>query len=349
MKKSKIFFTLLLASTSFFSFEKSYANDQNGDVSILKDMAKLNQKKPQFLQHLIDSGDKVYYIGAYENYRSYVAESNTGKMITVNLMANDPSGSNAIIGEIVTANGECITCEQYLKLNDRIRAMMGRGSMSSNSQTNDPNTSNGSMTQFNPSSSLRKPLSLADIKKEDSVNNQDINNIYLAHSTWNNFSKDADATGYFDVGSETSPLLYMIADPHCPYCHKYWSKIKPLIENNKIRVRIILADILPGSGPDVHNLIGNPNIGQAWIRGEGSVEGYPITPTVVPGSQSYQDADKAVNYNRNFATKYLAAEAPPGNDTGGTPFFSYKGIDGKFYAAEGPGDMDAFLSKIGMK
>lgn len=355
MRKNKILLALLMGSVSFLFHEKSYASDPNGDVSILQDMAKFNQAKPEFLQHLIDAGDKVYYIGAYENYRSYVAESNTGKMITVNLMADNPSGSNAIIGEIVTANGECITCEQYMKLNDRIRAMMSKGTMSSSSQTSDPavaaktNLKSSSSASLVPGASLTKPLSLSDIRKEQEKEEQGLNDIYLAHSSWSDFSKEADSAGYFDVGSESAPLLYMIADPHCPYCHKYWSKLKPWVESNKLRVRIILADILPGSGPDVHNLLGNPNVGQAWLRGEGSVEGYPITPTVIPGSQPYQDADKAADYNQKFATKYLAAEAPPGNSSGGTPFFGYKGTDGRFYAAEGPGDLEAFLSNIGMK
>ena len=133
----------------------------------------------------------------------------------------------------------------------------------------------------------------------------------------------------------------MVADPQCPFCHAAWARLRQRIVEGKLRVKVVLIGLLTENGipskPLAISLLSRAEPGKAWFLGEGSEQGYPIAPPPAANTTAYSDAEKYLAINTAFARTYMKR---------GTPFFGYVGRDGKLYTAEGPDDLDGFLSAL---
>lgn len=158
---------------------------------------------------------------------------------------------------------------------------------------------------------------------------------YLSKLDQNAFFAELKKAAWFTVGKDNLPMLYMVVDPQCPYCHKAWSEIKDRIAQGKFSARVVMTSILDGSDPKAASILGRKNPSAAWLRGEGSSEIVDVQPAQ-PDQVARGNA--ALALNKAFASKIKLS---------GTPFLAYVGKDGKFYSIDGlPDDLDGFLAHL---
>jgi len=153
----------------------------------------------------------------------------------------------------------------------------------------------------------------------------------------NEFLQAAEKAPFFEVGAiHAKPVLWMVADPQCPYCHRTWDTIRSLVYAKKLRVRIILIAGLQGSEPKAREILARPVPARAWLD---TNAGRGIELTTDQTSKEWVAAGQFLSRNMDFAKRF-------GIDR--TPFLAYVGEDGKFYSALGlPSDLTAFLSASG--
>lgn len=157
------------------------------------------------------------------------------------------------------------------------------------------------------------------------------------------FSDVMDRTNWFRVGVEKAPHLWMIVDPSCPYCHAAWERLKPLVLEGKVQLRIVMIGVLEGSPPKAISILSRENPGQAWLAGEGSINNFTVAPPPAEGTAAYSAGKSYSENNLRMARELL----DKGYKMTGTPFLGYVGKDGKVYEASGaPEDLDAFISAL---
>lgn len=297
---------------------------------------------PAFLVNMERGGTKLSDLGNDLGIQGFLAENPAGKMQPIYLR---PDGS-VLVGILVDPNGNNVTENQLNRLRKRLDVLNHRfdeTSRAARSALGDTQQAAAAADDI-----ARSPIPVPDgpapasaaQNLESSTGSlhaaQASATQYVSPFHWSEFQPDADATGYFDIGSPKARVVYFVADPQCPFCHKAWAQLRPLIEGGKIRVRVIIVDILPGSAPKAQMLLSNKDIDKAWLRGEGSVEGYPITQTVQPSAQAWAQAGRVLAFNDGFRARYVP---------GGTPFLAYQGRDGVFYSASGPASLQDFLKE----
>ena len=158
---------------------------------------------------------------------------------------------------------------------------------------------------------------------------------YLSKMDQKAFLAEFNKAAWFTIGKDDLPMLYMVVDPQCPYCHKAWSEIKDRIAQGKFSARIVMTSILDGSDPKAASILGRKNPGAAWLRGEGSSEIVDVQPA--PADEMAR-GKAALTLNKAFSGKIKLT---------GTPFLAYVGKDGKFYSIDGlPDDLDGFLAHL---
>lgn len=158
------------------------------------------------------------------------------------------------------------------------------------------------------------------------------------------FSEAVKSTVFFTVGMAGKPAIYMIADPQCPFCHEAWRKLRPLVFEHKIQVRVILIAGLRGSDPLARSILSRKSVtlgdraAEAWLRGEGSIPGVQIAPGPQPGTQEFDETGRFLQVNGAFAERFKITR---------TPFLFYNAPEGDMYASVGlPEDFDAFLAAL---
>ena len=158
------------------------------------------------------------------------------------------------------------------------------------------------------------------------------------------FSEAVKSTVFFTAGMAGKPAIYMVADPQCPFCHEAWRRLRPLVFDQKIQVRVILIAGLRGSDPLARSILARKSVtlgdraSEAWLRGEGSIPGVTIAPGPQPGSREFEETGRFLQANGEFAERFKISR---------TPFLFYNGADGDLYASVGlPDDFDAFLAAL---
>ena len=77
-----------------------------------------------------------------------------------------------------------------------------------------------------------------------------------------------------EEGGTDAPLVYVFADPACPYCHAQWQQLRGAVEAGRLRVRWVPVAVLQVSKDDIDSvlsLLGQPTAAhlKAWMtRGE---------------------------------------------------------------------------------
>ncbi len=141
---------------------------------------------------------------------------------------------------------------------------------------------------------------------------------------------------WFQVGAPEAPVIYMVADPQCPFCHATWQRLKPLVFARQLQVRVLMIAGLAGSDPLARSILARDNPSTAWLDGEGSIQGVPIKQGPLPGSPNYDRTGHMLNENMNFIHRFHIDR---------TPFLAYVSDDGTMYSSLGlPENLDAFLA-----
>lgn len=151
------------------------------------------------------------------------------------------------------------------------------------------------------------------------------------------FEDSVKNTAWFSVGRPDAPVLYIVADPLCPHCHKVWGLIKNRVLAGQLTVHVILIAGLPGAAEPATQLLSKSKPGQAWIEGEGSTDSIAVTNTAAQGSDAYKHGQAYVQINNNFASD---------NHVTGTPWMVYVGKDGRVYRDSGDQDIEQFLGAL---
>lgn len=51
-------------------------------------------------------------------------------------------------------------------------------------------------------------------------------------------------------GNENAPtILYVFADPFCPYCQQFWQQARPWVESGKVQLRTLLVGVIKPESP----------------------------------------------------------------------------------------------------
>ena len=142
----------------------------------------------------------------------------------------------------------------------------------------------------------------------------------------------------FSVGSSSAPLIYMVADPQCPFCHAAWREFYGQIKAGKLQVRVILIAGLPGSLPMTISLLArDKTVGQAFWQGEGSVDHFTIAAPPSEDKPEYQTAVSRLIGNTDFVKSI---------NLKGTPWLGYVGKDGHVYTQEGSERLSEFMKQL---
>jgi protein-disulfide isomerase len=156
------------------------------------------------------------------------------------------------------------------------------------------------------------------------------------------FVHDAEATAYFRVGDPAKPTLYLVADPQCAHCHKAWARLKVLVDQRLINVKVVLVGALPGSAPMAADLLLSPDPGAAWMDGQGAEDGHIpavlASPTSADAVAKLRKASSWLDTNLGFFQRQGGT---------GTPWMGYV-ANGKVYAMQGDldTDLDAFTAGL---
>jgi hypothetical protein len=154
------------------------------------------------------------------------------------------------------------------------------------------------------------------------------------------FTEALKTSIWFQVGAPEAPMIYMIVDPQCPFCHATWQKIKPFVFARKLQVRIVMIAGLKGSYPLAVSILSRPGDGaaSAWLSGEGSMHDVPVRQGPIPGSGDWDRVAKMLQINTHFIDRFAIDR---------TPFISYQSMDGTLYTSLGlPQDLNAFFAAL---
>lgn len=68
----------------------------------------------------------------------------------------------------------------------------------------------------------------------------------MAKEMWQNLEKHR----WIATGDAKAPrIVYVFADPYCPYCTQFWEQAQPWLKSGKVQLRVLLVGMLrPGSG-----------------------------------------------------------------------------------------------------
>ncbi|WP_115717609.1 thiol:disulfide interchange protein DsbG [Gallaecimonas mangrovi] len=59
-----------------------------------------------------------------------------------------------------------------------------------------------------------------------------------------------DSHWVLDGKADAPRIVYMLDDPECPYCHKFWQQTRPWVEAGKVQIRHVLVGIITKDSPD---------------------------------------------------------------------------------------------------
>ncbi len=62
--------------------------------------------------------------------------------------------------------------------------------------------------------------------------------------------KKMETASWLQEGKKEAPvILYVFADPFCPYCLKFWQQARPWVESGKVQIRTLLVGVIKPESP----------------------------------------------------------------------------------------------------
>jgi thiol:disulfide interchange protein DsbG len=117
-------------------------------------------------------------------------------------------------------------------------------------------------------------------------------------------------------GKKSAPrVIYVFADPFCPYCKQFWQQARPWVDSGKVQLRTLMVGVIkPESPATAAAILTSKDPAKTWHDYEQSGGKLPLTiPTSVPPAQmeilnTNQKLMDALGANATPAIYYLNAE-----------------------------------------
>ena len=343
--------------------------DLNNNATVEQALRELPLQKPEFklpelapadekvdiLNKLREDGYELTTLGQEGGLNGFFAKkSGVGQAIYV-----APDGKHMLVGFMIERGGRNVSGVQIGEMRARFesqdqKSKSSYGAVSDKENAPSPETSSSekpvSTIPVLPESKPESPAALS------TPNNAAVNlpaatgpaagnegnpsTVYLSTIDEKTFVDAVDKASWFDVGSATAPnLLYMVADPGCPFCHQTWDYIRPFIASNQLRVRVIMISFLKGSDPKAMEIMASPKPGIRYMETDAGA--HMGTMKIDPNSDHYKSMAGHLLNNRQFTEKFAIE---------GTPFLAYQDKEGQFYISKGlPASLDSFFHAANLK
>lgn len=126
---------------------------------------------------------------------------------------------------------------------------------------------------------------------------------------------------WIEIGAQDAPVVYMFADPMCPYCAKSFQNLQGDVEGGAIRLRVILAPLVSSRAGDmIAGILSSEDPADALWRHElqYALNGASDVRPVDFASLSKADSDE-IRANYDLIMKH---------NLRGVPFFGWQGDEG---------------------
>ncbi|QWK81257.1 thioredoxin fold domain-containing protein [Ochrobactrum sp. BTU1] len=115
---------------------------------------------------------------------------------------------------------------------------------------------------------------------------------------------------------ERAPVLYMLADPRCPFCAKSLVELKPYLDRGEIELRIIPTPVLSALSFQLAvSFVQDKNPGETFIKHSEDMLNGELERTPLPVNQMDKNVIKAMTKNVKWFRK---------NRLNSVPFYLYK-------------------------
>lgn len=90
--------------------------------------------------------------------------------------------------------------------------------------------------------------------------------------------KKMEAASWLQEGKKEAPIiLYVFADPFCPYCLQFWQQARPWVESGKVQIRTLLVGVIkPESPATAAAILATQDPAKTWRDYEQSAGKMPI-------------------------------------------------------------------------
>lgn len=289
-------------------------------------------ERPPILAWLESQGVTLTALGQEGGLFAYLGEAVGGQM---QVFYVTPDGRHIVAGLMFREGGSNVTAEQLAVMRERFSAEQRRIQEQQQRMEAARRVLDGGLDRALTPAPERAPAPAA---ASSAVAAPSAPSALTAEqiATRDRVVRAAEATAWFSLGRDGAPVVYMLADPQCPYCHSVWAQLRPRVEAGEIQVKIILVGALPGSEERAISILARPEPGRVWFAGEGS-SSRPVAPPPAETSRQFQVARRLLQANLEFA-RALGVR--------GTPWLAYVGADGALRTVEGATDMSVFLRGI---
>ncbi|CBG87390.1 thiol:disulfide interchange protein DsbG [Citrobacter rodentium] len=86
-------------------------------------------------------------------------------------------------------------------------------------------------------------------EKGDNLSNQLIEKEIYAPAGRELWQRMEKASWLLEGSKEAPVVLYVFADPFCPYCKQFWQQARPWVESGKVQLRTLLVGVIKPESP----------------------------------------------------------------------------------------------------
>ncbi|AFJ46502.1 thiol:disulfide interchange protein DsbG [Shimwellia blattae] len=121
------------------------------------------------------------------------------------------------------------------------------------------------------------------------------------------WKKMASAPWIADGSAQAPHIIYVFADPFCPYCHTFWQRARPWVEAGKVQIRTLLVGVIkPESAGYAAAIMASKDPAKTWHDFEQSNGKLKITPS----ARASADQAAAIKTNTELMDALGASGTP---------------------------------------
>lgn len=125
--------------------------------------------------------------------------------------------------------------------------------------------------------------------------------------------KQMEASTWILDGKKAAPrIVYVFADPYCPYCSRFWQQARPWVDAGKVQIRTLLVGVIkPESPAAAAAILSDADPAKKWREHEQSGGKLPLTlpkniaPDIMNTLNSNQKLMDALGANATPAIYYM--------------------------------------------
>lgn len=115
------------------------------------------------------------------------------------------------------------------------------------------------------------------------------------------------ASWILDGKKDAPVIVYVFADPFCPYCKQFWQQARPWVESGKVQLRTLLVGVIkPESPATAAAILASKDPAKTWHDYEASGGKMKLTMSATPPAEQM----KTLNINQKLMDD-LGANATP--------------------------------------